>query len=224
MLFFLFFPLKDFFEYFFIVFSKRLLISPYKTLTTIEHLKKENLLLSTKLRQLEHLQLENEKLRKALSLKETYKINFIGAEIIGFDPSGWRKRIFLNVGSNRKIIPGMYVIDENGYLVGKVDTVKANYCRVLLIDDIEFSVPVFIEETAYGLLKGGLEGIKILYIEKDSQIKEADRVWIKLASSNFLIYIGKIKKIDKRDGELFLTVYVEPFSKNYFLHKFFIVQ
>ncbi|MCM8786523.1 MAG: rod shape-determining protein MreC [Candidatus Omnitrophica bacterium] len=197
---------------------------PQKTSTRIEELKYQNLLLSTKLRQLEYLQFENEKLRKALSLKETYKINFIGAEVIGFDPSGWRKRIFLNVGSNKKIIEGMYVIDENGYLVGKVDAVKAGYCRILLIDDIEFSVPVFIGENSYGLLKGGLDGIKILYIEKDSLIKEADRVWIKLASVNFPIYIGKIKKIVRQDDEMFLVVYVEPFSKDSLLHKLFIVQ
>ncbi len=215
----------DFFKEFFFSLSDNLLVlNPSLVHKRINTLKKEKLLLSLKVKELEHYAEENQKLKKALGFKEREKANLIVTEIVGFDPSSWRRIIFVKGGTHLEIKKGMYVIDEDGFLVGRVIGVNRNYAQVILLNDPDFSLPVFVGENSFGLLKGGLEGIKVLYVENAEEIKPKDRVWIKVPKIAFPLFIGEIERLNRNEGDLFWDLKLKPYAKSILRRKVFIVQ
>lgn len=217
-------PLKNTVQNILIFFSRGLLITPIGLSRQLQKTKEKNLSLTLKIRDMQYMKEENIKLKKALSFKEEKGINIIGVDIVSFDPSNWRKVVVVNAGENDGIIRGFYAVDENGWLIGKVVETRSNYSRIVLIDDPDFAMPVFVEDKSYGLLKGSLAGVKILYVEKDEDIKEKDKVWCKIPSLNFPLYIGEVKGITRNEDNLFKDVEVNIFSKNPLFHKIFIVR
>ncbi|MDP2924583.1 MAG: rod shape-determining protein MreC [Candidatus Omnitrophota bacterium] len=223
-IFLLIFPFKNFIENIFIFFSSELRLSPHQNYARIIELQKRNLSLVIKIRQLHYLGNENEKLKAALEFKKQRNIEVVGVEIISFDPSSWRRLAIVNAGKDKGLQKGSYVINENGYLLGKISEVKKTYSYLMLIDDPDFSLPVFIGENSTGMLKGTLGGVDIFYIEETDNIKVKDRIWIKIPNTTFPIYIGEVRKVKKDSNSLFLGINVELFVRNPFLHKIFVVR
>ncbi|MDD5584976.1 MAG: rod shape-determining protein MreC [Candidatus Omnitrophica bacterium] len=217
-------PLKIFLENFFLSFSRRLLLSPHQYVLKVQELEKRTLVYSLRIRQLEHLQTENERLRKILGFKKEKKINLIGADIIAFDPSSWRRVIFINVGKTSGVSEGSYAVNEEGYLVGRIAEVRDAYSRLILLNDPDFSVSAFVGEGSYGLLRGGLEGIRVLYIDDSEAVRIGDKVWMKMPSSNFPLYIGEVKRLIQNAESLFLEVDVKLFSDGTIPNKIFILK
>jgi rod shape-determining protein MreC len=222
-LFFIVFPLNNFIKDFFVAFCRKLLITPPLYEQKLSELQRKNLALTLRLGELQYLRTENEKLRKALGLKEEKELSFVGAEIVAFDPSSWRRTVIVNVGKDRNITEGAYAIDEKGYLVGKIVEVKKTYSRLMLINDPDFSLPVFVGDSGFGMLHGALEGLKILYIESGEDIKIKDKVWLKINSTSFPIYIGVVKRLTKNADSLFWDIEAELLADTNFLDKVFIV-
>jgi rod shape-determining protein MreC len=223
-LFILILPLKAFFENFFISFSRRLLLSPHQYPVAVRELEKRNLAYSLQIRQLEHLKEENEQLRQALDFKKEKKASIIGTDIIAFDPSSWRRIVFINVGRTSGVSEGSYAVNEKGYLVGRILEARDNYSRLILLDDPDFSLSVFVGNVSFGLLRGGLEGIKVLYIENAERVRIGDTIWMKMSSFNFPLYIGEVKKITRNADSLFLEVDVKPFIEATIPNKIFILK
>jgi len=217
-------PFKDTIENFFIFFSRQFLIVPRKISQKTEALKERNLELTMRLRAFQNLKEENEKLRTALQFREERGADFITAQVISFDPSSWRRIVVINVGTNQKIQPGLLAVDEEGYLVGKVIEAHPHYARVILIDDPDFSLPVFVGEDSFWLLKGTLKGARVLYIENEESVKPDDEVWLRTPYSYSLIYAGMVKQVKKGAHSLFWEVQVKLFAKKSFLHTIYIVR
>ena len=157
-------PLKNVVENVFIFFSRQFLIIPQKISKKTEDITKNNLELRLKLAAFQNLKEENQRLQEALGFREQRGADFIAAQVISFDPSSWRRIVVINVGANQKIQPGLLAVDEEGYLVGKVIEAHPHYARVILTDDPDFSLPVFVGDNSFGLLKGTLKGARILYL------------------------------------------------------------
>ena len=220
-----FLPFKKSIQNIFITISKSSFpSSKNKYINKIKQLEKENLLLSLKIKQFDYKKDENEKLRKALKLKNDKIINLLGAEVLAFSPSNWRRILTINKGSNDGIEDGQFAIDENGHLLGKIIEIDKISSRLILIDDPEFTTSVFVAEKDFGLLKGNLVGAKVLYIEDGSEIKKGDKVWLKVPSINFPIEIGEIKKVKNNQNSLFWDVDVNLYTKNSFFEKIFIMK
>ncbi|MDD5440843.1 MAG: rod shape-determining protein MreC [Candidatus Omnitrophica bacterium] len=217
-------PFKDFISYIFITFSRNLLVDKARFERVMAIQQEENLELLFDLRQTEQLKKENETLRKALDFKKRSSLDFLGAEILAFDPSDWRRIITVNVGISDGVYKGMYAIDENGWLVGKVVEVWNNYATVMFVNDPDFSAPVFIGDNAFGLLSGGLDKIRIRYVDDSDNIKTGDKVWVRIPASMVPIYIGEVSKVNKDENDLFLDVQVTVFSEDSFNGRIFIVK
>jgi rod shape-determining protein MreC len=190
----------------------------------IKKIEEKNLTLMLKVKELDNLKKENERLRKALLFRDKKKLNIMGVDIVSFDPSSWRRIVLINAGEDKDIKEGAFVIDEEGYLVGKIVEVKATYSRLMLINDPDFSLSVFVGENVRGLLKGGLGEIKVLYIEVGEKIKTDDKVWAKPPSLNIPLYIGKVKSITVDRNSLFLNVSVRLFSDRPLVHRMFVIK
>lgn len=217
-------PLKNVVENVFIFFSRQLLIIPQKISKKTEDITKKNLQLRLKLQAFQNLEEENQRLQEALGFREKRGADFIAAQVISFDPSSWRRIVVINVGTNQKMQPGLLAIDEEGYLVGKVIEAHPHYARVILTDDPDFTLPVFVGEKSFGLLKGTLKGARVLYLENEELVKPEDKIWLRTPYSYSLIYAGQVKRVKKNKHSLFWEVEAKLFAKRPFLHTIYIVR
>ena len=218
------FPFQNAVKYVFLFFSRQLLVSPQKISQKITGLEEKNLALNLELKKYTSLKQENSELRKALNFQKEKTVDLIGAEVISFDPSNWKRVVIINAGENHGIKKGLYAVDNKGYLIGKIAQVNDAHSRLILISDPDFTLPVFVGEKCFGLLKGGLGGIKILYIENAGELKINDKVWCKAPNLTSPIYIGEVKRIKEDRNSLFWDVKVDLFSKSTVLHRVFVIK
>lgn len=217
-------PFKNFIQNILDLLSQKIIFAPYRYAQELQGLKEKNAALALKNNEALFLKEENERLKKALNFYETQKINLTGAEIISFDLSNWRRVVRINIGQNKGVTKGLYAIDEDGWFVGKIIETNKTFSRLIFVTDPDFSIPVFIGETSFGLLKGSLDVVKILYIENYETINAGDKIWLKSSSLSFPLIIGEIKECRKNRNSLFWDVEVKLFSQNPSLHKIFIVK
>lgn len=187
---------------------------------SVEKLKKRNLQLSNKNTELE---VTNIALQEKISLLESYsKINtdtfetreIIAANVTFKDPALGRSIIQLNIGVKNGIESGLVVVSQSGSLIGIIDDVYKDYSNVIVINDINSVVPVFLQTSKIsGALISDGNNIFIDYVDILSNINIGDNV---LTSSlgNIVpagIPIGRIYEVDK-SNDLFLTIKIEPFE------------
>lgn len=180
----------------------------------IESLNKKNLSYRLELKKNKNLSKENEILRQALNFKNKNNLGLVGAEIIAFSPSSWNQYIFLNSGSGQGIKKNMLVVDKSGNLIGKVKETYQNRCKVILVKNPDFQMPVSIDNQLLGLLQGTLSGVEILYIEKSNEINISEPVYAAFSPFASAVKIGKISRIEKNKNNLFYEIQVDIFAKD----------
>ena len=217
-------PFRSFIANLLMSFSNQRLLSTQNSSKVIEELKKKNLALLLAVRKSQTLADENEKLKKALNFKEDKKIELTGVEIASFNPSVWRRLAVINAGKDKGLKEGMFAVDSDGFLIGKLVEVRNNFSRLMLVDDPEFSLPVYIGNDALGLLSGGLDAVKIQYVDISDNVKLNDIVWFKIPLLSYPIYAGRVRKINENKNGLFLDVDVRLFSQNPLTKKIFIIK
>lgn len=191
----------------------------------IEDLKIENMVLSLKIEELDSLAKENERLRKALALKEENNITVISGRIWGFSPSSWRRIAFCSAGERQNVQKNSLVITEGKLLVGKVLDVFDHYCTLLLVNDPYFSLPVLIEEKGMGLLQGRLSGDpQILYVEEQQEVAAGDSVRATSEKIPFTLRVGRISNVTQSPDDFFLNVEAAPDVQIHTVTDVFIIQ
>ena len=138
-------------------------------------LKQAQLQLAPNLLRLEHLESENERLRKLLAVTEREKANGAVARIMYTARDPFSRRIIIDKGQQSGIIAGQPAIDEAG-VVGQVTRVFPFSAEVTLITDKDQTVPVQVvrsgqRSVVFGLGSGQLE---LRYIPANADIKEGD--------------------------------------------------
>jgi len=223
-IFLLFLPFKSVIRNLFSFFFHQLTITSQKTLQENEKLRKENVSLRIKIKESQQLEKENEDLKKALNFKSDKEFDLIGVGVLSFSPSSWQRHLLINAGTDIGLEKGLLAVDQEGKLIGKITEVKKTFSHLLLVNDPNFNLSVFVGELGSGLLKGNLTGAKILYIEEDEAIKKGDRVWVRASSSPSAIEVGKVKRIRKGTNQLFCDITVELASEGAFFDKVFILK
>ena len=203
----------------------------YKNILSV---KEQNAILSKKLvavgllnSKLENYRLENEKLRKMLDFKESYKVLSLSpANIVNNNFSLYVKSAIINIGSNEEISANLSVIDENGYLVGKTIRAGKNNSKIQLLSDNNFSVSIKIGNSIaqfkptyskYGILEGVLKTASInkgdiIYTSGISEIYPSD------------IPVAKIIDNSKKKNKLFQDVAVKILTDVNHLYYVFVIQ
>ena len=138
-------------------------------------LKQAQLQLAPNLLRLEHLESENERLRKLLAVTEREKANGAVARIMYTARDPFSRRIIIDKGQQSGIIAGQPAIDEAG-VVGQVTRVFPFSAEVTLITDKDQVVPIQVvrsgqRSVVFGLGSGQLE---LRYIPANADIKEGD--------------------------------------------------
>jgi rod shape-determining protein MreC len=218
------FPFRSFLNTAFIQLSKQCRLSSVEIDHQNKELRNKIAVLSLRVKDLQYLEDENKRLLQALDFKQKNGARLLGVEVISFDPSSWRKIVTVTGGVKDGVHEGMFAIDEEGLLIGKIIDVKDNSSRLMLIDDPDFNLSVFIGDSGFGLLQGSLEGITVSYVEQGEQIKIKDQIWAKIPSLNFPVTVGEVKNVKMDDNSLFWDIEVKLYSKHPLLHKIFVIK
>ena len=161
---------------------------------------------------------ENENLRKLLNMKEKKLYPVVtAAEVIGVDPSSYRKVFIIDKGKNNGLSLNMVVINYNG-LVGKLVEVNDVTSKVMTIADEQSAVSCMLQRSKEEVMLKGAnlqengEICKLDYITTDTDIIEGEDI---LTSNISEIYpegipVGKVVKIETDSSSLIRKVYVKP--------------
>jgi rod shape-determining protein MreC len=158
--------------------------------------------------------LESQRLKKLLSLRDSYNYNFISARVIGREPAALSRTIMINKGSAHGLKMGMPVIAPPG-LVGRLTDVSWHESKVLVFIDESSNIDVILQRTrTQGIIRGaGSRGCILKYISKTQDVKEGEVVVSSGIGGVFPkgLLIGVVSRVDKQDAGLFLKINITPF-------------
>ena len=130
------------------------------------------------------LEEDNNRLRKALSLKEFNSDKRISAAVISRSSRNWWKLLEINKGAKDGVLIGQTVIGPGG-LIGLVDSVTPLTARVRLLTDPGHQVGAWVNRTKrHGILTGmGTNRPKLIFLNKNTLVNIGDSVTTSPAST-----------------------------------------
>lgn len=178
-----------------------------------ERLRKEADLLRQKLNEANEVYLENERLRKLLSLKEKPQLKVIAARVIGRSMDSWPSQVIINKGRHSGIKRGSVAITYLG-LAGRVIEAANFTSKVILINDPEFAVSAMAQRSRQeGLISGSLgHSLFMKYLPNDSDIEVSDVIITSGLTENFPkgLLIGTVVSIGDELSGLSRYAVVKP--------------
>lgn len=128
---------------------------------------------------LQELGRENDRLRAMLTFQDSRPdVQAVVANSIGGDPSGLTRVLTIDKGSDAGIVKGMAVTSPGGILVGTVDSVKSDRASILLITDVNSSIPVASQRAQVpGVLDGQWQkggNLVMSHIPRDADVQNGD--------------------------------------------------
>ena len=130
------------------------------------------------------LEEDNNRLRRALSLKEFNSEDRISAAVISRSSRNWWQLLEINKGAKDGVLKGQTVIGPGG-LIGLIDSTTPLTSRVRLLTDPGHQVGAWIERTKrHGMLTGmGTNRPKLIFLNKNTLVKAGDIVTSSPAST-----------------------------------------
>lgn len=142
-------------------------------------LSRQLLLAQTRLRRVEAVQEQNQRLQELLSVQKSLGLSVQLAKVVDVDFGPYRRHtIMLDLGSENGVKIGQPVIDARG-LVGQIVEVRPRSCTVLLISDKSHAVPVRIERTGLRTIargSGALDTLELPNIPASADVKPGDKL------------------------------------------------
>ncbi len=162
---------------------------------------------------LREIYLENERLKKLLSLKKNSVQNLVAARVIGRDPSYWTSVVILDKGKKDNIKLNLPIITPAG-LAGKIIEVGNSTSKAMLLNDPNFAISAIVQRSRQeGLVSGTLENRLIMrYLPRESDIKSQDIIVTSGLTETFPkgIVIGVVSEIRKEFSGLSLYCLIKP--------------
>jgi len=178
-------------------------------LKTLDELERDDQVLRVELKELKatnqmlrDLEVENNRLRRALGYRERSVFKLVPARIVARDAATWWSTVKIDKGFEDGIEPDMPVLTEDG-LVGKTTTVSKNMSTILLIADENCKVAAMIEGSReQGIVKGTrtssntMPEITLNFLSKNADLKSGQKVYSSGVGGVFPsgVYIGQVKE------------------------------
>ncbi len=174
---------------------------------------RENAELKVKIRTLDDIVLENNRLRKLLNLTNRTSVKFVTCEVTSADPSFVYKNVRINQGSRSGLNPGMGVVAEEG-VIGVIMRVSVDHSDVLLLVDPNSNLDVIVARNRRrGVLQGGMaDSMQFKYLERGSSILVGDEIVTSGLTGAFPsgILVGKVTNIRLNSDGVTQTIEVKP--------------
>lgn len=173
------------------------------------------LLTAPNLQRLEHLEAENERLRRLMAVKEREKANGQVAQIMYTARDPFSRRIVIDKGQQSGIVAGQPTIDEAG-VVGQVTRVFPFSAEVTLITDKDQAVPVQVvrsglRSVVFGLGNGQLE---LRYIPANADVQVGDLLVTSGLDGIFLpgFPVAKVTSVERDNAFAFARISALPLA------------
>jgi rod shape-determining protein MreC len=173
------------------------------------------LLTAPNLLRLQHLEAENERLRRLMAVKEREKASGQVAQIMYTARDPYSRRIVIDKGQQSGIIAGQPAIDEAG-VVGQVTRVFPFSAEVTLITDKDQTVPVQVvrsglRSVVFGLGNGQLE---LRYIPANADVEIGDLLVTSGLDGIFLpgFPVAKVTSIERDNAFAFARISALPLA------------
>lgn len=170
-------------------------------------------LLSGQLNTYREAQLEYERMRRLMGIRESLGLPTITARVVGRERSSVFKTVIINRGSLDGVIAGLPVLTHEG-IVGRVTDVSWNVSTVLLLIDYNSNIDALVQGVrAQGILQGaGSMECALKYVQRSEKIKAGDLVISSGLAGVFPkgLSLGTIISIDRENAGLFQRIKVIP--------------
>lgn len=176
-------------------------------------LKHNQLQTAPNLQRLEHLEAENERLRKLLAVTQREKASGQVAQILYTARDPFSRKVIVDKGEQSGIITGQPAIDENG-VVGQVTRIFPFSAEITLITDKDQAVPVQVvrngqRSVVFGLGNGQME---LRYMPANADIEVGD---ILVTSGLDGIYlpgfpVAKVVNVERDSAYSFARIFCVP--------------
>lgn len=181
--------------------------------TENEELKHAKLTTAPDLERLAHLEAENERLRKLLSVKEREKAKGQVAQILYTTRDPFSRKVIVDKGQQSGIVAGQPAIDETG-VVGQVTRVFPFSAEITLITDKDQAVPVQIvrngqRSVVFGVGNGQLE---LRYMPANADVQEGDLLVTSGLDGIYLagFPVAKVVHIERDSAYSFARIFCLP--------------
>ena len=175
-------------------------------------LRRMNIDLADEASRLREARLENDRLRKLLTLKDVYRHPVIAGKVVGKNLTLLRNTITLNIGKLDGVLPHMPVVGDGG-LVGVVSSVNDHYCVVRILLNADFRASAKVERSRVdGIIAWDGDDLLLSNVAKTLDVAAGDTVITSDYSSTYPpnIRIGVVNEVSEQPGSLFKRVYVSP--------------
>ena len=201
--------------------------------TELDTLRKQVADLEAQLRESGEAARENQQLRQLLRLQEKHQdFVFESARVTQRSTTNWEFTFTLSKGSSAGVQTGNCVISETGALVGVVEEVGLNYCRVSTVinTDIEMG-GICVRTDCAGILEGDFalmsQGrLKLSYLPDDAQLRPGDQI---LTSGQGDIYppdlvVGRVEELRSDPSGMMRYAVLKPQARLDSLVEVFIIK
>jgi len=177
-------------------------------------LREQLLLAQARLKRLDVLLVQNERLKALLDAQENLGLAVKFARLIDVDLDPFRHRIVLDAGAKQGVEVGQPVIDAQG-VMGQVVQVLPNSSIVMLVTDPTHAIPVVIERTglrtiAYG--SGAIDRLELPNIPISADVRVGDRLMTSGLGGRFPagFPVGEIVAASSSDSGMFTAAIAHP--------------
>jgi rod shape-determining protein MreC len=171
---------------------------------------------SLRANQVEQLTLENERLRKLLSLRERATTTSIAAEVLYDAADPYTRKVIIDKGLTQGVEPGSPVIDESGVL-GQVTRVHALVSEVTLLTDRDHAIPVLNTRTgarsvAYGDPTAHGGSLELRFMAGNADVQEGDLLTTSGVDGVYPpgLPVAKVQHVERRADSGFARISCVP--------------
>jgi rod shape-determining protein MreC len=180
-------------------------------------LRSQLFVLERRSQQLISLEVENRRLRQLLNATSTLDDRYLAAELIGVSSDPFSHQVILNRGLRDGVFVGQPVIDAFG-LIGQVVRVDAISSRVILITDVNHSVPVQVNRNGVRSIISGIGDVhklKLLFVPDTADIVVGDLLVTSGLGGRFPpgFPVAEVTQIERSSGAQFMQVDVRPIAE-----------
>ncbi|MES2609304.1 MAG: rod shape-determining protein MreC [Pseudomonadota bacterium] len=176
--------------------------------------------MSQRASQAEQLLLENDRLRKLLTLRERLDTPAQATEVIYDTADPYTRRVVVDKGHMAGVELGAPVLDEAGVL-GQVTRVFPLLSEVTLLIDRDQAIPVLNIRTgargvAYGdPVAGNSGGMELRFMPANADVREGDLLTTSGVDGLYPsgLPVAKIVRVERRADSAFARIYCEPLAQ-----------
>jgi rod shape-determining protein MreC len=191
-------------------------------------LREQNMTLSSRVARMREAQIENERLRNLLDLRQRSDYQFVAARIISMDITRQQNHCIIDVGTSDGIARGMPVVNQDGIL-GRIILANENYSIVQTYLHTDFRISAMVSPLqSIGIVGWDGQNPNKLILEHVVKTEDVESGQQVVTSGYSNVYprglpIGVVDSVQLRSGRNELLIAVTPAAEIHRAHHAFVL-